>query len=377
MSSIYEQHQCRPERCNPQSEEMLIERRQLQSPALTTNVFLCKYGCAHICSQDDCHLYHATESGTCPVSSFQFGTKVSAYSKDDYRTWKNPHAEHQAEPILSTQWLLNPVNEQLEAAPIVVALPNKRRLTARHLSVEETERRAGAVVKQLLYSRDRRALIQSFVSRQMQQGRDAQANYCRDQRNAQQLPFLSDMYRIAANYTRQEIRLHEFDFNKATFEYYIFVLLHVWDVLQRFHVPMNEKQYTALDEEIVPRLDFEAVCLGALYGMRKGISRGSLELLPADDFLLQHLPTINELSNFNMEKSHVTKGERLICDAYDNALREHAAHSEFMLDMDKMPKSNETVVKAHETDPALVVKITSSGEELFMPVSRKKKQKPS
>jgi hypothetical protein len=46
--------------------------------------------------------------------------------------------------------------------------------------------------------------------------------------------------------------------------------------------------------------------------MQQGISVDGSVLLPMDSFLLYHLPLINDLSTFKLDKRKYTKGENLV-----------------------------------------------------------------
>ena len=367
IKTCEETHICDATTCVPESEAMLVARGALSAPSLTCNVFLCNVGCVHICTQDSCSLYHSFANGTCPVSSFQFGINVSSYSKDDYRTWKNPRAEHQ----LGVRRLLP--NGQ---APDPVPAPKKRRkVHGRQLSEEDARAKASKMVKLLIYSKYRRDRIDQAIERNRQEGINAKHTYVREQHSAGQLPYVPDLYRVGASFSSREVSMKEFAYNEHTHNYYVFVILHVWNVLQRFHVPRRDKRFSDPESqcEIVPRIDFESVSLGTLYAMRKGVIKRGTELLPCDNFLLLNLPSINELTYFGLEKSLVTKGDKLISAAYDNAFGDGASIGDIVIDMDKIPERHESRIIV-QSDSSML-KISSSGEKLFMPVSRKKKSK--
>jgi hypothetical protein len=244
----------------------------------------------------------------------------------------------------------------------------RKRAYSRQMSDEDAKTAASNMVKLLLYSRNRHNCIQKAMERYRQQGEDARNTYIKTQKEMGQLPYVADVYRLMAHYQDQPMPMKEFEFNENTHNYYTFVITQVWDIVQRFHVPLKNKRYEG-DVEMVPRLDFTAIAVGTMYLMRKGVSRAHTELLPADNFLLMNLPSINMLSEFGIEKSWVTKGDKIISDAYDNAFAEGAAMSEVMLEMEKLPRPESAPTISRERGVA--VKISSSGEKLFMPQSRK------
>lgn len=348
LSESREAHACHPQFCFPESETML----GAENP-LSCNVYMCNYGSTHVCTEDLCTYYHAAPKNVCPISGYQFGREFSSYSKDDYRTRRAPLAEKICDS---------------HAQP----LKKQRRSTlySPQLREEEAENQATKLVHLLLYSPKRHALNLKAALRFQHQAEEAKQKYIRDQLSARQLPYFTDMYRVVAHVTdHQELPLKEFEVDQNLVRYYVFVILQVWDILQRFHVPQAQKKFQG-DLEIVPRLDFEAVSLAVLYTMRKGLRRAHVQLLPGDDFLLLNLPIINALIEFDLDKAQVTKGDKLISDAYDNAFTEGVSMSEITLNMEKMPAPETSTVERHQS---ALVKISSSGERLFMPVVRKVK----
>ena len=69
------------------------------------------------------------------------------------------------------------------------------------------------------------------------------------------------------------------------------------------------------------RLAVESIALAVLYYMRHGYTQRSIELIARDDYLGKHLPPMNALSQFKLDKKRFTDGERLLIAAYDKALR--------------------------------------------------------
>lgn len=366
LSDVRQTHTCDPSHCQPENESMICE-----PPYLASNVFVCKFGSVHLCSADTCTLYASCERNTCPISGFQFGCEISSYSKHDYRTWRNPHAEKQAIGVSSTphtaQWLLGGKEAEPVFAVPAPPPPKRKRAYSRQMSEQDAKEAASSLVKLLLYSRQRRDCIARFKERHRQQGEEAKRTYIATQREMGQLPYVTDVYRLMAHYQGQVVPMKEYEFNENTHNYYTFIITQVWDIVQRFHVPLQQKRYEG-DVEMVPRLDFTAIALGTLYLMRNGVQKAHTELLPADRFLMMNLPTINTLVEFGIEKSAVTKGDLLITQAYDNAIAEGAAVSEISLEMEKLPRP-ETITIVRQG--SVMVKMSSSGEKLFMPQSRK------
>jgi len=229
------------------------------------------------------------------------------------------------------------------------------------------------MVKLLLYSSERRDLIERHHQQNIQDGEDAASQYIYNQiMEERQLPYATDIYLYKAYHSCKGVPLKEFTFDRDLHDYYVFIILEVWGMVQRFHVRKNQKRYDG-EEEIVPRLTFDAISLGTLYLMRKGYKYGNIELLPADDFLLLNLPQVNTYNEFGLEKSLITQGDKLITDAYQNAFNDQAPIADIVLDLEKMPRRLTHEVKQNENGRGLV-KISSNGEKLFMPTSRKIKK---
>ena len=355
------EHTCDPSFCQPECERMICT-----APYIASNVYVCRYGSVHLCSTDTCTLYASADHNTCPVSGFQMGLELSSYSKHDFRTWRNPTAAKQSIGVSTVPWLLG-VGEKEKAFVPPEPVKKRKRAYSRQMSEEDAKQAASDVVKLLLYSHQRRRCIANVKERYKRQGEQAKQTYMKTQREQGQLPYVSDVYRLMAHYQSQAVQLKEFEFNKTTHDYYTFIITQVWDIVQRYHVPLQRKRYEN-DVEMVPRLDFNAIAVGALYLMRNGVHKRHAELLPADAFLMRNLPTINMLVHFGIEKSAVTKGDALITQAYDNALEGGASVHELMLEMEKLPRP-ETVKYVQQG--SIKVKLSSSGEKLFMPQSRK------
>lgn len=384
LSASRQRHSCTVSLCQPESEPMLSS---FLGNALTCNVFMCRLGSIHLCTADECRLYVDTPNSTCPISGMHFGQIVSNYDKNDYRTYRNPNAAQQSASTnapLTAQMLLQKTVTTTTTSVSIVERPmhaaadtkvsRRRRKHKLQLTTEQVQNYAQRLVMLLLYSPQRRHCIESMRLRFHRQAEDAVMAYTKRQTSQSegQLPYASDMYRIRAQIASRPTPLQELMEDKALVHYYTCVIEQVWDLVQRYHVPLNQKRYDADDGnlELVPRINFDAVSLGVLYIMRKGVRHHNAILLPADDFLLMQLPNINILNEFGLEKSLVTEGDKIISGAYHNAFAEGVALSQVTLDVDKIPRYE--TARIEHTDVG-AVKMSSSGEKLFMPSSRLKK----
>ncbi len=350
-------HQCSADFCNPQSEMSLIAAGHLQGPPLTCNVYLCTFGVFHVCTETACDVYTWSDTRTCHISGLQLGHAAeSSYDKNDPRTWRSkpmstPGVAHLRTPI--------------GAPPLVVApaLPPRRQ---RVIPEGEIKYRASAMVKLLLFSPNRIARNREAIQQFAEEAHDAKVTYIRQQAENMQLPFLTDLHRLQGHYTKRRLPLAEFTFVEGLHDYYVNIICQIWAKVIAYYVPEDEKEYEEDGvTEVSPRFDFENVCLGVLYAMRQGLRIGTLMLLPKDDFLLANLPIINELGHFKIRRNRITKGDKILTQTYENAIASQVAVHDLMIDVNALPEKREEQVVNN-------VKITSSGEKLFMPTSRKK-----
>jgi hypothetical protein len=82
-----------------------------------------------------------------------------------------------------------------------------------------------------------------------------------------------------------------------------------------------------------------------------------------------------DLPHYKIDRSGISKGEMILSRTYENALNSGHPISEIMLNLDELPQEQgEERVEVLEGDNVPVT-ITSSGQKLFMPQSRKKMKK--
>ncbi|MBX9635989.1 MAG: hypothetical protein K2Q45_00370 [Nitrosomonas sp.] len=357
MSDSREEHTCSHAYCNPQSEEHVY-----RGDILSSNVFLCKYGKVHVCTETACTLYLHTANQTCPISGFQHATMVSNYNKNNSRTW-NLKLEHVYLGV-----------GKRETEPAVVAPDQrpqkKRRGTIPHQ--EQLSNHASNIVNLLLFSNARIERNNEAVRIAQLEAEEARQTHLKTRALQKQQPFWTDVYRLTGHHLCKPLPLTIFERNNNLHDYYVNIILQVWERVQKFYVLPKDKVYDLNGIEIVPRLDFTCICLGTMYIMRQGLRLNQHMLLPKDDFLLLNLPVGNELVFFKIEKSDINKGDKIITDAYLNAFAIKAPISEIVTDINSLPEHREDeneIVHVHgATVPA---KINGSGQFLFMPQSRK------
>ena len=299
----------------------------------------------HNCTESTCQFYLHSHDKTCPISGIHYaGFEVSSYDKNDYRTWKSGNA----------------------TTSVGTKRPKKRR--GKVATSEVLEEQASNMIRLLLFSAAR-IECNSDALKEMQAKADAVANaYTKQQFALKQQPFYTDIYRLKASILSEPLPLTIFESSTRLIAYYTAVILQIWKLVQQFYVPAKDKKYDESGTEIVPRLNFEQLCLAILYMMRQGITHQGVEILPKDAFLAQHLPGANYFSYFGLEKSNMSKGERIISSAFENA-----PDTKFLcLNVDALPMYNAEEQKIVQVQGYNVAaKVSTNGQLLFMPKSRK------
>lgn len=302
-------------------------------------------GEGHICTETACQLYLHTHDKTCPITGIHYaGFEVSSYDKHDYRTWKSGNATTTA----SAQGKVK-----------------KRR--GKIASEETLEERATNMIRLLLFSNARMECNRDALKDMQSKADQCIETYTRKQLLLKQQPFYTDVYRFKAAIMSEPLPLTIFEPSTSLIAYYAAVILQIWKLVQTFYVPLKDKKYDEQGIEIVPRLNFDHVALAILYMMRQGIQHMGVEILPRDEFLLQHLPGANYLSYFKLEKSGMSKGERIISNAFENAPNAKA----LCLNIEALPVHHADEQKIVRVEGYNVeAKVSSSGQLLFMPKSR-------
>lgn len=345
-------HTCSRDECNPQSEEHLVQNGLLQGPPLSSNVYMCKYGTVHVCSTSSCRIFSYAHNQTCHISGQQLGTIVSSYDKNDSRTWyggggsgdRVPNSEINTSNSSATH---KRARTKSAGGPEKIKKPRqKRKFAHKVLSEEAAKEQAASIIINLLYSSARTKRNQVAAEIFQKEAEKAKNTYVNQQRERGQLPFLVDICRLTGHYTSQPLPLKEFVLDEALKDYYVSVIYQVWCIIRKHIVPQKKKVFEEGEstKEVLPRIDFEAICLGVLYSMRNGMSVGGKQVLPVDEFLLQNLPIITDLTYFGVEKSKITKASVMLSVAYQNAVGDGVPFEEIMIDVTKLPQKNQPVL---------------------------------
>lgn len=335
MSDERPRHVCAAALCNPQNEPALYT-----ATALTSNVYVCRWGAVHLCSDECCELWRDNApSHACPISGAQWGGGVvtSSYDAGDSRTW---YAK------------VDPVSVSGPAGP-----RPKKHFRQRVVDEETLRARAGAMVTLLLYSNRRTRCNDAAIALQQKEAAAALATYRKLCAEAGVWPHSTTMYSIYARNTSKPLPYVMYEFDANLHAYYVGICCQAWHMALRYYVPAARKRYDALTE-LAPRIDFEDLCLGVLYAMRHGFIVAGVMLLPRDDFLLINMPLHSHMATFGINKHQATEGERILTISYANAIAAHVDPRDLAIDVALLPAQQESGKKV------------VGSEKLFMPTSR-------
>jgi hypothetical protein len=371
MSDSREQHTCSHAVCNPQSEEQVyrssIPAGGGNGDIISSNIFLCKFGTVHVCTQTSCNMYQHAPIQTCPISGFQHGSIVSNYDKNNSKTW-NLKLEHVYTGV---------GKKEVDAPPPLRAGGNEPHTKKRRGTLpqqEDLEHKASTIVNLLLFSNCRIDRNNEAIRQCQLEAEEARQTHLKKRTLEKQQPFWTDVYRLTGRYLSRPLPLTIFERNVNLHDYYVNIIMQVWERVQKFYILPGDKVYDEHGIEIVPRLDFGCISLGTMYIMRQGLRVGQHMLLPKDDFLLINLPIANELTFFNIQKSTINKGDKIITKAYENAFIANAPIAEIVINLNALPEKREDEDRIVHVEGAKVpAKLNSSGQILFMPQSRKPK----
>ena len=353
------EHVCDPNFCNPLSEIDFIRRGILQPPIVCNNLWLCRYGSYHQCSLNECN--RATE-GVCPISGItflEFTHKAADYDEMDQRTWNQP-AElvplSAPDPHLSKRRKRKNLRDSStnlfedapddEEEPQVVEHKKQARTNGR-LGKAEAQRRIEKMIVTLLFDPvPRRAAachqMAYIEDRRVKRWR----NHVQQCKNDGTIVNLIEQMIADSNLSAQIPRpiTPHIEVNLDKQRYYVNLLMELYDKAA-IYLPQ-------------PKVDVEAMSLAALYCMRSGFVSGNVTVLPADAYLAENLPHINDLPMFQYPKRKITKGTKLVKELFLRARQSGARNSELQLQM---------------SIPTEGVMRQVREERLFMPTSRKRK----
>lgn len=363
LSSSRPRHACSNARCRPLNEEALIGAGRLEAFVVAANVYVCTLGATHVCSESECDLYAGSGNGTtCPVSGAQYQSETSSYSRSDARTWNEAPASKakakkrpRAEPP--------PHAERGKSGSNRLTVAKKMKA----MSEETVKRMSGDIVTRLLFGVERVRRNDAEIEQHRVRAEKRCDKYRRSMLAQRQRPYESVLECIAAECARQPLPLREYEFSDALYNYYTDIVHQVWTQIIRY---LGEDAAA----KTVRHCDPETVCVSTLYSMRDGLTQTGRMMLPADPFLRDNLPAVGDLATyFGIERSRLSQGSHVLTAALKYSLQ---TYGQAALRADLMAIATADDVRAfeHAKEHARVpIKMSSSGETLFMPQSRKKR----
>lgn len=290
LTDSYKPHSCNRNYCNPQSLFNLIRRGN-------DTVYLCKYRQYHICDQQHCHC------ALCPISGVCWGTQLySSYASDDHRTW-NVTADADEDPNV----YIMPGYEHTGPSPAPVA---QEQAFVSKLNRMDASDKVEQVVEKLLYSHKRVTINEEYYKQKdkaLQRERDAYIVQCVRQGvpvNRVHLTMIADRHQS----NQAPMAILERD--SALVSHLVDSVLQVCEIVERY------------SQQTQSKICVTSIALGVLYTMRQGLVLENVTLIPMSPLLRDHLPIMNHLSKFGLEKQKYTKGHQLIVFAYDSAVRQ-------------------------------------------------------
>ena len=291
----YKEHYCYRELCDPQNETAL-RRRGLIHPSvpIMTNddVFLCRYGDWHICSVDTC-----MNDEICHISGASMGIvqQYSSYDPNDARTYKD-----------------SPIHEKKNKNP-------------------EVEDIMETMIETLLFSSYRNTINEEWKNKKRKIGKKQKDNYVHEQ--CHQLPI--NLVGLAMLETKTLSLLETppltiLNRDKETIRYYKYIVRQVYELV---------KTYSGDNKICV-----QSITIATLYKMQQSIVIDGVTILPVDEFLVKHLPLMNDLGRFKVDKRKYTRGERLI----DQSIREATKN--------QVPLTDIAIVSKEEEEEEIIFK---------------------
>lgn len=276
------EHFCSVPYCDPLNESGLRSRGFLSAndkPHTDDTMYICKYGAIHICTPYTCADSDGPEG--CPISGLSSACAPTFGDNYDPR--------HKSSPPAS-------------------------RYKRHKAEVQETE--IENVVETLLYSDFRKHVNEEWIKKQQKACRKEKDSYVEEK--CDKLPInIIGLLMIESKYDliKQRLPLTVFpEPDRARVAAYTSIISQVCQ--------------QALGMHVGKKLCYISIALGVLYLMQCGLTIDGRVVLPKDDFLEKHLPAMNDLSRFKIDRRKFAQGEKLIKQIPDLHIKETKVLSE-------------------------------------------------
>ena len=300
LTDEYKPHYCDSAFCNPQTIRQL--RLSGQYPGVEDNdeIYLCNYRQYHICNANECHC------STCPISGACYGASLfSSYSPQDQRTW-NVGPEDDDTPVLRPMpgW-----EHTIQAEPSVE--PAQKRFRA---NTSEVRNRVETLIERFLYGQERVKINHEFDEQKDKNSRRKKEAYVNQCVKHNRPVNLLEICMMNDHEDSLGAPLEILEKDMQVVHYLTFIVLQVYEIVQRYG-GINGTQGQG-------KVDVVSVTVATLYYMRKGYVLDDVTILPVNDLLREHLPIMNYLPKFGVEKRKLLKGEKVVKYSYSEALKQ-------------------------------------------------------
>ena len=368
-------HSCNDRSCNPENETIMIRRKKMPVSAATgqVDIYLCDRGCVHVCTRDYCPF-----TGLCPVTGTKWNSEVSYFEKGESHFIDHNARRHKRykSQILgfstagssapttkgkkrkrytgfggkkSTQNTRGDEDEEKESPQQQHRLQTliahvdtgkgkkkkKRRTAMKDFDMATSEpimrKKIRALIKKLLFDKKiRKAINEASISRKQEAFRNHAKKYIQERADRNQVPNLSRLKIIALNTLAQAREIPILEFDEKKLQKYVDIVIHIWKIVIKWGKPGNRN---------TGDVRCQLITFSTLYAMQRGLMVNNVEVLPMDRILVEALPPIKELENYEKFQSEKQfqrasrQGTKIIKEAILEALKKGEANSvsyEFM-----------------------------------------------
>jgi len=287
-------HECRPETCNPESEEMLINQQMLDPPVVLRDFYVCRYMRSHHCTAEKCDKQDIA-TGACRISGACYAPPggYSSYDKNNPQTWHSNFRanEKKAQEMFSVQYYDTTLRNNIKRTK---ARKRKKRAQIRD------------VITRLLFSPTRKEVNEirrkqneKLVQRKIQ----LYIKKCEEENELVNLIHVAMLRTWRSSKTR-ELKILDYDENIV--DKYTEAIIKVQTLVRKYHIDTFKT---------------DTLALGTLYAMQQGLMLDQRWLIPNDAYLCFNLPIINDLPHFKFQKKRVTTGQKMIKIAFKKAMQ--------------------------------------------------------
>lgn len=295
--------------------------RKYCNPTGIGNIYLCKYRQIHVCTENECVL---VVDGVCPISGACYGAMgYGNYDPNDNRTWYSKGLIND-EPLITKKPDYLPVRGivPVPSSSVPARVAGGDPPAPRVVNEREVYNKIETYVEELLYSNERAKInAMAAAANKKNSTREKDAYIARCRANDEPINWLMmDMIANSFGYVEQPLQI--MPLSRNTVARYSDAVLQMYKIVQSF---------------IPERVCVESITLAVLYTMRVGYTVNDVQIFPADEFLRENLPEMNELGRFKFERHKFTNGETQITFAYNEAERRGIDISQLIVHLNLEP----------------------------------------